>query len=223
MKRRNESHQRALCLTSNYQSCDQTSSTVSERRRKMQMFPGQTALFVPVCSDYLTNVFVLLLPLLFSTAAHGILWHGHLPGFLRGRIPGLPHSAHQDQAQAEEKPGSSRQRSLSTVQTDGSNDYRLHLLSLFTSHKPFKQSVSECTAHAPVFQVNVTSLWSGSRWVSTAAPLVDWCISSVDNNTLAAACVMNQDRRLINADAREGAGARHRNVITGQKTCSDTH
>lgn len=31
----------------------------------MQMFPGQTALFVPVRSDYLTNVFVLLLPLLF--------------------------------------------------------------------------------------------------------------------------------------------------------------
>lgn len=41
----------------------------------------------------------------FSTAAHGIFRHGHLPGFLCGRVARLPHSAHQDQTQATEEPG----------------------------------------------------------------------------------------------------------------------
>lgn len=40
-----------------------------------------------------------------STAAHRVLRHGYLPGFLRGRVAGLPHSAHQNQTQAEEKSG----------------------------------------------------------------------------------------------------------------------
>lgn len=43
--------------------------------------------------------------LISSTAAHGVLRHGHLPGFLRGGVAGLPYSAHQDQTQAEEKSG----------------------------------------------------------------------------------------------------------------------
>ena len=55
------------------------------------------------CEHYLTN---LRFPLCSSpAAAHGILRHGHLPGFLRGGVAGLPHSAHQDQTEAEEEPG----------------------------------------------------------------------------------------------------------------------
>lgn len=43
--------------------------------------------------------------LISSTAAHRVLRHGHLPGFLRGGVAGLPYSAHQNQAQAEEESG----------------------------------------------------------------------------------------------------------------------
>lgn len=41
------------------------------------------------------------------TAAYWIFRHGHLSRLLRGRVFGLPHSAHQDQTQAKEEPGES--------------------------------------------------------------------------------------------------------------------
>lgn len=53
--------------------------------------------------------------LISSTAAHGVLRHGHLPGFLRGGVAGLPYSAHQNQAQAEEKSGDLTWKSLNAA------------------------------------------------------------------------------------------------------------
>ena len=76
----------------------------------------------------------------FSTAAHGIFRHGHLPGVLCGCVAGLPHSAHQDQTQAKEKPGESRKHALITTwaevqQADSLNKF--YLLSHVESRRPY--------------------------------------------------------------------------------------
>lgn len=72
---------------------------------------------VSSCMWRLSDKFVVLCCSPFSIAAHRVLRHGHLPGFLRGRVAGLPHSTYQDQTQAEEKPGQCRENTFLTTRT----------------------------------------------------------------------------------------------------------
>lgn len=127
---------------------------------------GQTALLKASSTSCIWRLFdkCLFLFASFSTAAHGIFWHGHLPGFLCGCVAGLPYSAHQDQTQAKEKPGQSWKYALITTW--------IEVWKTDSLRKPIDYPTLSPIGHT---LTNTSSLhdfaWSCRHWVG---PLVCW-------------------------------------------------